>query len=43
MFTMVQQGHTEALRHYEALGFERARPMYLMRCLVAEEPASLEK
>jgi len=43
VFTMVQQGHTEALRHYEALGFERARPMYLMRCLVAEEAASLVK
>ncbi|MBN1921257.1 MAG: GNAT family N-acetyltransferase [Anaerolineae bacterium] len=39
VFTMVQQGNTEALLRYEALGFERARPMYLMRCLVADEQA----
>ncbi len=41
VFTMVQQGNTEALQQYEALGFERVRPMYLMRCLVAEEQAPL--
>ncbi len=41
VFTMVQQGNTEALQHYEALGFERARPMYLIRCLVTEEQAPL--
>ena len=39
VFTMVQQGNTEALQRYEALGFERARPMYLIRCLVADEQA----
>lgn len=41
VFTLVQQGNTEALQTYEALGFERARPMYLMRCLVAEEQVPL--
>lgn len=42
IFTMVLQGNTEALQHYEKLGFERARSMYLLRCLVAEEqPSSL--
>lgn len=39
VFTMVQQGNTEALQQLEALGFERVRPMYLMRCLVAEDQA----
>ena len=33
-----QQGNTEALQQYEALGFERVRPMYLMRCLREQHP-----
>lgn len=37
IFTIVQQGQTETLQSYEKLGFERARPMYLMHCLVPEE------
>ena len=40
IFTMVLQGNTEALQRYEKLGFERVRPMYLMRCLVADETAA---
>ena len=40
IFTMVSQGNREALQRYEKLGFERVRPMYLMRCLVAEEPTA---
>jgi len=34
VFLMVFEKNTAALQLYERLGFERARPMYLLRCLI---------
>jgi len=36
-FVMVYQSNVQATKLYETLGFERARPMYLIRCLVEEQ------
>lgn len=38
IFTMVAQSNIETIETYESLGFVRARPMFLIRCLVAGEP-----
>ncbi len=36
VFAMVLQNQADFIRLYEELDFERARPMYLVRCLVGE-------
>jgi ribosomal protein S18 acetylase RimI-like enzyme len=38
IFLVVHHGWEETLEHYEALGFERRRPLYRMRCRIEEVP-----
>jgi ribosomal protein S18 acetylase RimI-like enzyme len=38
IFLMAYQSNLAALRLYEKLGFQRERPMYLIHCLVEDEP-----
>ncbi len=37
IFLQVYQSNAPAIRLYEKLGFERVRPMYLMRCLIQNQ------